>query len=125
MSQCRQATSTPNTAIARAPTDPMIRSNCGAMASNARPIRSSFSAAGSIPKTSSTAHSRAQSSTRSSGRGLERRLATSASITCPWVTCAPSLTGHARSTIPSRSSRRQNSATTGSAPRNFSTLGGA
>src|SRR6266540_3159993 len=88
MSQCSRATSTPNTAIARAPTDPTTRSNCGAMASNARPIRSSLSASGAMPKTSSTAHCLAQPSTRSSGRGLERRLATSASITCPWVTRA-------------------------------------
>src|SRR6266567_581462 len=94
------------------PTDPTIWSNSGAIASTARPIRSSLSASGAMPKTSSTAHSRAQSATRNSGRGLERRLATSASITCPWVTRATSLTGHARSTIPARSSRRQNSPTT-------------
>jgi hypothetical protein len=125
MSQCSRATSTPNTAIARAPTDPVTCSNCGARASSARPIRSSLSASAAIPKTSSTAHWRAQSWTRSSGRGLVRRLATSASITCPWVTRATSRTGQARSTIPARSSRRQNSATTGSAPSSFSTLGGA
>lgn len=100
MSQCSRATSIPKVAIARAPTDPTIWSSSGAIASNARPIRSSFSASGAIPKTSSTAHSRAQSVTRSSGRGLVRRLATSASITCPWVRRATSLTGQARSTIP-------------------------
>jgi hypothetical protein len=38
----------------------------------------------------------AQSSTRSSGHGLVSRLATSASITCPCVTLATSLTGQAR-----------------------------
>jgi hypothetical protein len=80
---------------------------------------------GAMPKTSSTAHSLAQSSTRSSGRGLKRRLAISASITCPWVTRATSWRiGQVRSTIPATSSRRQNSATTGSAPSSFSTLGG-
>ncbi len=125
MSQCNRATSTPNTAIARAPTDPTIWSNAGATASNARPIRSSLSASAAMPKTSSTAHSPAQSWTRNSGRGLVSRLATSASITCPWVTRATSRTGHARSTIPATSSRRQNSPTTGSEPSSFSTLGGA
>ena len=66
-SQCRRATSSPKAAIARAPTDPTICSSRGAIASNARPIRSSLSTCGSIPQTSSTAHCLAQSSTRSSG----------------------------------------------------------
>jgi hypothetical protein len=124
MSQCTRATSIPKVLIARAPTDPTIWSNSGATASNARPIRSSLSAAGSIPKTSATAHSLAQSTTLSSGRGLVRRFATSASITCPCVSRATSRTGQARSTIPATSSRRANSAPTGSAPNTFSTLGG-
>jgi len=101
-----------------------------------------------MPKTSSTAHSPAhspaQSATRRSGRGLKRRVdssaawtqaprglkrrvATSASITCPLdhlpvrhprdLPDATSLTGPARSTIPATSSRRHNSATTGKAHR--------
>ena len=90
----------------------------------ARPIRSSFSAWGEMPNTSSTANARAQSSTRRSGAGQVSRLATSAPITCPWVSVATSRTGQARSTIPARSSRRQKLATTGSAPSAFSTLGG-
>ena len=87
-------------------------------------MRSSFSASGAIPKTSGTAQVRAQSSTRRSGVGEVNRLATSTSITCPWVRVATSRTGQARSTIPARSGRPQKSATTGSAPRAFSTLGG-
>jgi hypothetical protein len=79
---------------------------------------------GAIPKTSSTAHARAHSSTRHSGVGEVSRLATRAWITCPWVRVATSRIGQARSTIPARSSRRQKLATTGSAPSVFSTLGG-
>ena len=124
MSQCSRATSMPNAAIACAPTEPTMASSSGAIASSARPIRSSLSASGAMPKTSSTAHARAQSSTRRSGVGEVNRLATSASITCPWVRIATSRTGQARSTIPARSRRRQKSATTGSAPSTFSTLGG-
>jgi len=77
-----------------------------------------------LPKTSGTAQVAAQSSTRRSGVGEVNRLATNTSITCPWVRVATSRTGQARSTIPRRSSRRQKSATTGSAPSVFSTLGG-
>jgi hypothetical protein len=124
MSQCSRATSRPKLAIARAPTDSTMWSSLGAMASRARPIRSSFSARGWIPKTSSTAHARAHSSTRHSGVGEVSRLATSAQITCPWVRVATSRTGQTRSTIPRRSRRRQKLATTGSAPSVFSTLGG-
>jgi hypothetical protein len=124
MSQCNRATSRPKVAIACAPTEPTMASSAGAIASRARPMRSSFSAAGGIPKTSVTAQVRAQSSTRRSGAGEVSRLATSASITCPWVRVATSRTGQARSTIPRRSRRRQKSATTGRAPNSFSTLGG-
>jgi hypothetical protein len=124
MSQCSRATSRPKAAIAWAPTDPTIRSRWGAIASSARPMRSSFSAWGGMPKTSGTAQVAAQSSTRRSGVGEVNRLATNTSITCPWVRVATSRTGQARSTIPARSSRRQKSATTGSAPSVFSTLGG-
>jgi hypothetical protein len=83
MSQCSRATSRPKAAIARAPTDPTMWSSLGAIASRARPIRSSFSAAGWIPKTSSTAHALAHSSTRHSGVGEVNRLATRTSMTCP------------------------------------------
>jgi hypothetical protein len=76
-----------------------------------------------MPKTSGTAQVRAQSSTRHRGVGEVSRLATSTWITCPWVRVA-TWTGQARSTMPSRSRRRQKSATTGSAPSAFSTLGG-
>jgi len=124
MSQCSRATSTPKAAIARAPTEPTSWSRWGAIASSARPMRSSFSASGAIPNVSSTAHAAAQSSTRRSGVGEVSRLATSAQITCPWVKVATSLMGQARSTIPRRSRRWQKSATTGSAPSSFSTLGG-
>ena len=124
MSQCSRATSRPNAAIARAPTEPTMASSLGAIASRARPMRSSFSASGRMPKTSGTAHACAQSSTRPSGVGEVSRLATNAPITCPWVTVATSRTGQARSTMPARSRRRQNSATTGSAPSAFSTLAG-
>lgn len=124
MSQCSRDTSTPNAAIACAPTEPTMWSNSGAIASNALPIRSSFSAAASTPNASSTAHPRAQSVTRHSGVGEVGQFATSASITCPWVRIATSFRiGHARSTIPARSNRRQYSATTGSAPSAFSTDG--
>jgi hypothetical protein len=81
MSQCSRDTSSPNAAIDCAPTDPTIRSNCGAIASNARAIRSSFKAAASIPNTSSTAQDPAQSVTRNSGAGEVNRLATRASMT--------------------------------------------
>jgi hypothetical protein len=124
MSQCSRATSSPKAAIARAPTEPTSWSSSGAMASRARPMRSSLSASGAMAKTSSTAHARAQSSTRRSGVGEVSRLATSAQMTCPWVRVATSRTGQARSTMPSRSRRRQKLATTGSAPSAFSTLGG-
>lgn len=123
MSQCNRAVSSPNAVIARAPTEPTMLSSVGAIASRARPIRSSLSASGGVPKTSSTAHAAAQSSTRRSGVGEVSRLATSTSITCPWVRVATSRTGQARSTIPRRSRRRQKLATTGSAPNAFSTLG--
>ena len=56
MSQCSRDTSIPNAEIAWAPTDPMIPSSSGAIASSARPIRSSLSNSAAIPKTSSTAH---------------------------------------------------------------------
>jgi len=59
-----------------------------------------------------------------SGDGEVSRFATKISITWPWVRGATSRTGQVRSTIPARSSRRQNSAITGNAPRAFSTLGG-
>jgi hypothetical protein len=124
MSQCSRATSTPKAAIAWAPTDPTMAFSLGAMASRARPTRSSLSASGAMPKTSSTAQVRAQSSTRHSGVGEVSRLATSAPMTCPWVRVATWRTGQARSTIPSRSSRWQKLTTTGSAPSAFSTLGG-
>ena len=125
MSQCNRATSSPNTEIARAPTEPTIASNCGATASNARAIRSSLSAAVVIPNVSATAHSRAQPATRTIGAGLVNRFATSASITCPWVKIGTSSRiGHARSMIPTRSSRRLNSATTGNDPNILSTLDG-
>ena len=124
MSQCRRATSRPNTAIAWAPTDPTSWSSLGAIASSARPTRSSLRASGGMPNVSSTAHARAQSSTRHSGVGEVSRLATNAAITCPWVRMATSRTGQARSMIPSRSRRRQKLATTGNAPSSFSTLGG-
>jgi hypothetical protein len=79
--------------MACAPTDPTMWSRLGAIASSARPIRSSFSAAGWIPKTSSTAHALAHSSTRHSEVGEVNRLATSASITCPWVSVATDRAG--------------------------------
>ncbi len=56
-----------------------------------------------------------------SGAGEVSRLATSASITCPWVRSTLAPPGHAPSTIPATSSRRRNSAATGRAPRGFST----
>jgi hypothetical protein len=124
MSQCNRATSRPKVAIACAPTEPTMASSLGAIASNARPMRSSLSVSGRMPKTSGTAHAAAQSSTRRSGVGEVSRLATSAQMTCPWVRVATSRTGQARSTIPCRSRRWQKSATTGSAPSSFSTLGG-
>lgn len=124
MSQCSRATSSPNAAIARAPTEPTMRSSSGAIASNARAIRSSFSAAASTPSACSTAHSRAQSATRHIGAGALNRFAINASITCPCDTIATSRTGHARSIIPTRSRRRENSATTGNAPNALSTLDG-
>lgn len=77
-----------------------------------------------IPSTASTAHSCAQSSTRHIGAGEVSRFATSASTTCPCDRIATSRTGHARSVIPTRSSRRLNSATTGNAPNALSTLDG-
>ena len=51
------------------PTEPTMASSLGAIASRARPIRSSLSASGEMAKTSSTAHAWAQSSTRRSGVG--------------------------------------------------------
>ena len=99
-------------------------SSCGAIASNARPTRSSFNVSGTAPKTSSTAHSRAQSSTRNNGVGDVKRFAISVSITCPWVSLATLRTGQSRSIVPATSRRRQNSATTGNDPSVFSTLGG-
>jgi hypothetical protein len=124
MSQCNRAVSSPKAAIAWAPTEPTMASSLGAIASRARPMRSSLSASGAMPKTSGTAQVRAQSSTRHRGVGEVSRLATSTWITCPWVRVATWRTGQARSTMPSRSRRRQKSATTGSAPSAFSTLGG-
>ena len=125
MSQCNRATSSPNTEIARAPTEPTTWSSSGAIASNARAIRSSLSAQVVIPNVSATAHSRAHSATRTIGAGLVNRFATSASITCPWVKIGTSSRiGHARSMIPTRSSRRLNSATTGNDPNILSTLDG-
>jgi hypothetical protein len=65
-----------------------------------------------------------QSSMCTSGAGEVSRLATSASITWPWDKMATSRMGQTRSTMPARSSRRQNSAITGSAPSVLSALGG-
>jgi hypothetical protein len=67
MSQCSRATCTPKAAIARAPTEPTIASSLGAIASKARPMRSSLSAWEAMPKTSGTAHAAAQSCTRGNG----------------------------------------------------------
>jgi hypothetical protein len=97
-------------------------SSCGAIASNARAIRSSLSASGGIPKTSPTAQDCAQDCTCSIGAGEVSRLAMSASITCPCVKVATSRTGHAASTLSRIPSRRQKAAT-GNAPSIFSTLG--
>lgn len=124
MSQCNRDTSIPNAEIARAPTDPTMWSHSGAIASNARAIRSSLSADAGIPNVSSTAQASAQSLTRHIGVGALNRLATNASITCPCDTIATSRTGHARSTIPATSNRRQYRAITGNAPNAFSTLAG-
>ena len=121
MSQWSRATSSPKAAMAVAPTEPTMCSSSGAIASRARPIRSSLSAAGSIPKISSVAHAAAQCATCTSGVGEVSRLATRASITCPWVSNARSRTGQARSTMAAISRRRANSATTGNAPRALST----
>jgi hypothetical protein len=117
MSQCNRDTSIPNAEIARAPTDPTMWSHSGAIASNARAIRSSLSADAGISNVSSTAQASAQSLTRHIGVGALNRLATNASITCPCDTIATSRTGHARSTIPARSNRRQYWAITGNARR--------
>jgi hypothetical protein len=90
-----------------------------------RLIRSSLSAAAGMPYTSSTAKSRALSTTPTSGDGLVNRLAINASITCPRVTLAvaTSRIGHSRSTISRMPSRRLNSAATGKAPNAFCTTG--
>jgi hypothetical protein len=85
MSQCSRDASIPNVVIACAPTDPMIRSSSGAIASSARPIRSSLSAAGSMSNISSTAQALAQSVTWTSGVGAVSRLAINAWMTCPWL----------------------------------------
>ncbi len=82
MSQCSRATSTPNSLIAAAPTEPMT-SSCGAIASRARPSRSSLSRCGSMPYTSSTAIAAAHASTCTSGVGAVSRFATSASLWNP------------------------------------------
>ena len=71
----------PKFAMAPAPTEPTMPSSLGATASRARPTRSSLSASGSMPKTSSVAHTLAQSVTWTSGVGEVRRLAINASMT--------------------------------------------
>ncbi|QUW84000.1 hypothetical protein SMIR_36650 [Streptomyces mirabilis] len=76
MSQCNLPTSMPNSATARAPTVPAIRSSSGAIASSARARRSSFSRPDSTPSTSSIAEVRAQSPLRTSGAGEVSRFAT-------------------------------------------------
>ena len=73
----------PNTSIARAPTEPTMWSSSGAIASNARAMRSSPSTPAGIPNTSSTAHSRAHWDTCTIDRGLVSRLAINASTICP------------------------------------------
>jgi hypothetical protein len=120
-SQWIWAVSIPNSVIACAPTEPVISSRCGAIASSARAIRSSLSSSGSTPNTSGTAHLRAQFSTPTIEVGEDSRLATSTSMTCPCVKCATSRTGHSSSMIPATSSRRRNSAEAGRAPRRLST----
>ena len=81
MSQCSRVTSIPNAAIAAAPIDPMICSDRAAIASNARPRRSSSSTSAGTPKTSCTAHNRAQSATRTIAAGCVNRFAINTSIT--------------------------------------------
>jgi hypothetical protein len=122
MSQCSRDVSIPNVVIACAPMDPMIRSSSGAIASSARPIRSSLSTAGSMSNTSSTVQALAQSVTWTSGVGEVSRLAINAWMTCPWDRIATSRTGQARSMIPARSKRQEKSAMTGNAPNVFSIL---
>ena len=87
-SQWMPVTSIPNAAIAAAPIGPVIVFVCGAIASNARAMRSSLSQAGGTPYTSSTAQSRAHCSTPTIDDGLASRLAINTSITSPCVNCA-------------------------------------
>ena len=114
----------PKVVIARAPIEPTMASNWGAIASSARPTRSSFKVSAVMPNTSGTAQVRAQSSTRTSGVGEVSRLATSVSITCPCVAIATSRTGQSRSIVAAIPSLLQKAATTGSEPSALSTLGG-
>ncbi len=122
MSQCIWETSTPNAAMAAAPTEPVTCSSTGASASSARAIRSSLRTPGSRPSTYPTAKWRAHACTWIIGDGEVSRLAVSVSMTCPCVARAIWRTGAARSMMPAMSSRRQNPATTGSAPRACSAL---
>lgn len=87
-------------------------------------MRSSLRMSAGTPKVSSSAQSRAQSCTWTSGVGEVRRLAISASITWPWVAYTMSRTGTARSMVPAMSRRPAKAATTGKAPSALSTLGG-
>ena len=73
-----------------------------------------------MPYTSSTAIAAAHASTCTSGAGAVSRFATSASITSPCEIGATGRTGHSSSTTSAIRSRRPNCATTGSAPRRFS-----
>ena len=122
MSQCSCDTSMPKAPIAAAPTDPVTPSSTSASASSARAIRSSLSTSLSSPSTGRTANRRAHSCTWTIGDGEVSRLAISASMTCPWLARATSRHGAARSMMPAMSSRRQNHATTGSAPSACSVL---
>ena len=83
MSQCIRVTSNPKASIACNPTEPVILSRTSAIASSARPARSSFNASGRTPNTSRTAHSCAHVSTSANGVGEVNRLATSTSTICP------------------------------------------
>ncbi|MDT5029443.1 MAG: hypothetical protein QOE61_5869 [Micromonosporaceae bacterium] len=91
--------------------------------SNALAILSSPNAATGTPYTSSTAHSRAHSLTRTSDVGLVKRFAINASITCPCVTRATSRIGHNPSMISAIPRRREKSAVTGNAPNTFCNTG--
>jgi hypothetical protein len=123
MSQCSRATSRPKAAIARAPTEP---TSCSSLGGDRVQSAADAVVIQHLGRDGEDLHRPGprQSPTRRSGVGEVNRLATSTSMTCPWVRVATSRTGQARSTIPARSSRRQKSATTGSARSAFSTLGG-